>query len=381
MIIAVDDAVAYAQEVFGRIGEVRPFPGGSVSPVALHDAEVLVVRSVTQVDARLLAGSRVRFVGTATIGTDHLDLPYLQDRGIHVANAAGCNATAVAEYVTAALLVAAGRKRWNLAEKSIGIIGVGHTGSRVRTRAAALGMKVLLCDPPLRDSTGDLSYGFLDDVLDADILTLHVPLTRDGPYPTRHMIGREVLRRLSPAQLVVNTSRGPVVAGAELKECLQQRKIAGAVLDVWEGEPLIDAGLLDLAEIATPHIAGYSLDGKIRATRMIAARLCAYLGIRQEWDPSGVFPQPRRLLPQAGARGQDALRSLVAQAYNILEDDRSLRAISGPAGPAAGDFERLRTEYAFRPEFSHCRVGLQDEPGLALACRALGFDIENEVCS
>jgi erythronate-4-phosphate dehydrogenase len=379
MIIAVDDAVAYAQEAFGPLGEVRLFGGRSVSPDELRDADALVVRSVTRVNERLLAGSRIRFVGTATIGTDHLDLSYLRDRGIQVANAAGCNANAVADYVMAALLLTAGRKGWNLAEKSIGIIGVGHIGSRIQTRAAALGMSVRLCDPPLRESTGDLRYGFLDDVLAADILTLHVPLTREGAHPTWHLIDRNVLRSLNPGQVLLNTARGPVIAEADLKECLRQRKIAGALLDVWESEPGIDPELLDLVEVATPHIAGYSLDGKIRATRMIADELCRFLHLRQTWDPSDLCPPPHCLRPQAGARGTDALRSLVLQAYDILKDDASLRAIRDAAAGRAEYFERLRTDYPFRPEFSHFMVQLDEEPALTRACKAMGFILENEV--
>ena len=377
MRIAVDEAVAYPHEAFGQAGEVRLFSGRSVTRRDLLDVDAVVVRSVTTVDSRLLEGTTVRFVGTATIGTDHLDLDYLNSRNIQVANAAGCNSNAVAEYVFTALTLIAARKGWNLREKSIGVIGAGNIGSRVARKAAALGMKVSLCDPPLREKTGDLRYGDLADVLDADILTLHVPFTAGGRYRTLHMFNREVFRQLRRCQLIVNTSRGAVVAGPDLLEALQARSIAGAVLDVWEGEPEIDPGLLDLVDIATPHIAGYSLDGKLRATLMIANQLCAFLGIRQNWTASGVFPPPRALAPVSGTEGFDAVRSVLQQAYDICRDDRALRGIKDLSRNAAADyFESLRMEYGFRLEFAHFVVTLPAGSALAAMFRALEFQVE-----
>jgi erythronate-4-phosphate dehydrogenase len=382
MILAVDDAVPYAKEAFGRVGEVRLVPGRAMSSADLRDADALVVRSVTKVDKKLLEGSPVQFVGTATIGTDHLDLAYLESRGIHVANAAGCNANAVTEYVLTALLVIAERKRWNLSDKSIGIIGVGHIGSRLAKKAAALGMKVRLCDPPLRESTGDSRFGNLEDVLGADILTLHVPLTHEGPYPTRHMIRREVLQRLSPEQLVINTSRGPVVSGPDLKRALLDGRIAGAVLDVWEGEPFLDCDLLDRVDIATPHIAGYSLDGKVRATSMIFEEICRHFKIASTWDASGIFPLPQRLQPSAGADPMDGLRSAALQAYNIHKDDRALRSTKDLSRDAAGEFfERLRVNYPFRLEFSHFIVAASENPAAAPILASMGFEIESALSS
>jgi erythronate-4-phosphate dehydrogenase len=235
MIVAVDEAIPYAESAFAGTAEIRTFPGRKVSAADLKDAEALVVRSITQVDRSLLDGTCVRFVGTATIGMDHLDDPYLRSRGIHVTNAAGSNANSVSEYITAALLVTAERKGWELRRKSIAIVGVGHVGTRVEIKARALGMDVVLCDPPLLESTGDRKYRFLKDVLDADIVTLHTPLTREGPYPTYHMMDERVIGRLQPHQLLINSARGPVVAGPALKEALLRKALAGAVLDVWEG--------------------------------------------------------------------------------------------------------------------------------------------------
>lgn len=292
MIIAIDEAIPYLQSALTPVGEVRPFAGRSVRAEELRDAEALIVRSVTHVDARLLDGSSVRFLGTVTTGTDHLDLEFLKAAGIHVADAAGSNANPVSEWVLAALFVTADRRGWNLSAKSIGIIGVGHIGSRVEKKAGALGMEVLLCDPPLREITGNPRYGFLDDVLHADVLTLHVPLTTQGPYPTFHMIDRKLLERLSHRQVVINPSRGSVVCGSDLKHALRERHIGGAILDVWEGEPMVNSDLLALTDLGTPHIAGSSLDGKVRGTMMIFQELCRYFQIRPDWDAGDLFLGP-----------------------------------------------------------------------------------------
>ncbi len=375
MIIAVDEVIPYWQEAFAGIGKIRTFSGRKLRAVEVRDADALVVRSVTRVDASLIEGSSIRFVGSATIGMDHLDEPYLKSRGIRFTNAAGSNANSVAEYVTAALLVLAERRGWDLSRKSIAIIGVGNVGSRVEKKVRALGMEVMLCDPPLRESTGDPKYQFLEDVIDADILTFHVPLTKSGPYPTYHMVDRAMLKRLSPRQFLINSARGSVIDGQELKAALTGKRLDGAVLDVWEEEPRIDYSLLDLVEIGSSHIAGYSLDGKVRGTEMIIEALCHFFGIVASWDTQSIFPAPARLLPAEGSRGQRALHSIVTQAYPILADDAALRSLrSLPAEEARAAFDRLRNDYYLRPEFSHYIVDLAPEDaGLAETFGSLGF--------
>jgi len=375
MILAVDDAIPYWREAFVGLGDIRPFSGRNLRPADVRDADALVVRSVTRVDASLLDGSSVRFVGSATIGLDHFDESYLQSRGIRYTNAAGSNANSVAEYVTAALLVVAARKGWDLSRKSIGIIGVGNVGSRVERKVRALGMQVALCDPPLRESTGDTKYKFLEDVIDADILTLHVPLTKSGPYTTFHMIDDQLLGRLSPQQFLLNSARGAVVDCPALRGALSAGALDGAVLDVWEGEPQIDYTLLDLAEIGSPHIAGYSLDGKVRGTEMIFEELCRFFDIPVSWDTRDLYPAPVYLRPPAGSRGQETLRSAVVQAYDILRDDANLRALRAlPREEARSAFDRLRNDYDLRPEFRHYMVELNPEQTcLTGTLQALGF--------
>ncbi len=377
MILAVDEAIPYGRQAFAGLGEIRAFSGRRVQAAEIKEADALVVRSITRVDSSLLEGSSVRFVGTATIGTDHLDEAYLKARRIHYTNASGSNANSVSEYITAALLVMAQRNEWNLSRKSIAIVGVGHVGSRVLEKVRALGMRVLLCDPPLRESTGDQRYLSLADVLPADILTFHVPLTRNGPYPTYHMADRALLDRMSPGQYLMNAARGSIFVGDALKAKLVQGQLEGSVLDVWEGEPRIDYSLLDLVDIGSPHIAGYSLDGKVRGTEMIVEELCRHFGIPFRWDSQGIYPKPVRIRPAPGTGGQDAVRSLVLQAYNILRDDSNLRALKSLAPEEAkAGFDRQRNEYPLRPEFRHYVVELPDALSeLAPILRGLGFEI------
>lgn len=377
MIIAVDEKIPYWEQAFPRAGEVRLFSARKVNAVDLREADALVVRSVTRVDAGLLDGTQVRFVGTATIGMDHLDEEYLRRRGIYFTNAAGSNANSVAEHIIAALLFTAQRRQWDLTHKSLAVIGVGHVGSRVVRKAACLGIETVLCDPPLRETTGDKKYLYLKDVLDADILTLHVPLTKDGPYPTWHMFDGAVLGRLTRRQFLLNTARGAVIDNRALKQTLLTRAIEGAALDVWEGEPRIDYELLRETDLGSPHIAGYSLDGKVRGTEMILEELCRFSDTPVVWDTSGIYPPIARIAPAAETNRMDAIRSIVLQAFDILVPDANLRALASLApDQAASAFDRLRTEYPLRPEFRHFEVALdKSSAGLAAPLTELGFRV------
>ncbi len=378
MIIALDEVIPYGYQAFARAGEVRHYAAHRLSRNDLKDVDALVVRSATKVNAALLEGTPVRFVGTATIGMDHVDQEYLSSRGIRFVNAAGSNANSVAEYVTASLLVLAARHGWDLASRSIAIIGVGNVGSRVELKARALGMQALLCDPPLRDTTGDPRYQPLEQVLGADILTFHVPLTRTGPYPTFHMIGESVFGRLTGRQYIMNSARGSVFDEPSLKHALRDGRLQGAALDVWENEPRIDFDTVDLAEIATAHIAGYSLDGKVRGTGMILDEIARFFGLNITWDTSPLFPPPTRLKLDGRAQPWEAIRKVVLQAYDVMSDDRRLRALRGlPPDDAARGFDRLRDLYLHRPEFNHFIVEYPRESGKqAGILRKLGFRTE-----
>jgi erythronate-4-phosphate dehydrogenase len=378
MIIAIDRAMPYWEEAFSKLGEIRLFSGSDLKPEVIRDADALIVRSITPVRAPLLDNSSVRFVAAACVGTDRIDLTYLKKRGIAFAYAAGCNANAVSEYIFTALHVIAARRGWKLKSKSLTVIGVGNVGSRVVRKARALGMEVLLCDPPLRDRTGDAQYRSYDDALKADILSFHVPLTREGPYPTWHMLDRRTLDRLSPGQFLINSSRGAVFDNPELKCALQEGKIAGAVLDVWEGEPRIDYSLLELADIGTPHLAGTTLDGKIKATEMVRDEFCRFYGLKPSESMDELYPGPQKVHPTNGKADRFIILSVLQQIYDIAQNDAELRALGSlPQERAAENFEHLRTNQVLRPEFPHFIVELEErQKDLADILIGLGFRVQ-----
>jgi erythronate-4-phosphate dehydrogenase len=377
MIIAVDRAILGWEEAFSDLGETRPYSAKELKPADIRDADILVVRTVTPVNASLLKGSSVRLVAAASAGTDHIDQEYLKDCRIHFSYAAGCNANSVSEYISTALHIVASRKGWTLKDKSIAVVGVGNVGTRVAEKARALGMRVLLCDPPLRNSTGDLQYKLLEDVLDADILSFHVPLAAGGPYPTWHMVDDRLLDRLSPSQFLINSSRGAVVDSREIKAALRDRRIEGAIIDVWEEEPRIDYSLLELVDIGTPHIAGNAMDGKIRATEMTREALCRYLKLFTARQMNPAYPKDRVLRPASGTDSQEAVLSVLLQAFDIRKDDADLRTLKDtPREKAADSFELLRTRKPLRPEFRHFIVDLDKRHiHLAEVFVALGFQI------
>jgi erythronate-4-phosphate dehydrogenase len=359
MIIAVDQALSYFEEAFSDLGGLRPFSGRNPKPEDIRQADAIIVRSVTPVDASLLEGSSVRFVGAASAGIDHIDQDYLKKRGIGFCYAPGCNAESVSEYVVTVLHVIASRKNWKLKGKSLAVIGVGNVGSRVARKAHALGMEVLLCDPPLRDATGDVKYQSFNDVLGADVLSFHVPLVLAPPYPTWHLVDRKILNRLSSKQFLINTSRGAVFDNQELRLALQENRLEGAVLDVWEGEPLFDHALLRMVDIGTPHIAGTALDSKIRATEMTRTALCEYFGLHPARNLDFFYPKTRILCPDPETQGQDSVLSVLLQAFNILKPATDFKALAGiPLEEAAARFEHMRITHPLRPEFRHFTVDL-----------------------
>jgi erythronate-4-phosphate dehydrogenase len=377
--IVADAAIPFAQDAFSRLGTVIPIPGRQIDAAAVRDADALVVRTITPVGESLLAGSRVRFVGTATIGFDHVDVGYLQRAGIGFATAAGCNATSVAEYVITALLQLAVWRGWSLGDKTLGVIGVGNCGSRVVPRAEALGMTVLQNDPPLARQTGERRFRPIEELLEhADVLTYHVPLSREGPDATFHMIDANAIGRMKAGAVVLNASRGPVHDTAALTQALADGRLAGAVVDTWEDEPNIDLGLLERVFLGTPHVAGYSRDGKAGGTAMMFEALRGHFGVEACWDPQSVLPPPPH--PQievaAGRRpDEDVLAEVTATVYDIRRDDAALRRIAGqPAERRGACFDRLRAEYPVRREFRFTTVHCPDGGDtLRAKLQGLGF--------
>ncbi|HKL89193.1 MAG TPA: 4-phosphoerythronate dehydrogenase, partial [Salinibacter sp.] len=291
LLILADENIPCVEDAFGPFGTVMRYEGRALGPDDVRDADVLLVRSVTDVGSGLLEGSSVQFVGSATIGTDHVDRGYLSEKGIAFAHAPASNADSVADYVIAALLLLARRKQVPLRALTVGIVGCGNIGGRLAQRLPALGPRVLRNDPPLADAAeaAGESHDFVSFETvcqEADVITLHVPLTDEGPYPTHHLMDDEVFSRLQTGTWVLNAARGPVVDNDALLAALEEGTVGAAVLDVWEDEPTPNPALIETVDVATPHIAGYAYDGKVRGTTMLYEALCAHLDVDPSWDPS-----------------------------------------------------------------------------------------------
>lgn len=358
MTLIADSGIPLLKEFFGPFGEVVTLPAGEITPENVREADALIVRSITKVDRSLLTGSAVRFVGSATIGTDHIDTAFLRDNGIHFSYAPGCNAESVVEYVIAALCAVSRDKEEGLAGKMVGIIGCGAIGSRLTGRLEGLGMQVLCCDPP-REERGETGFVNFQDLLrESDIVTLHCPLSRTGDHSTRHLINAESLSHLKPGAWLINTARGGVVDGAALSNAIDAGQITAAVLDVWENEPHPDPVLISRCHIATPHIAGYSRQGKINGARMIATALADWLGAE---TPPPVVPEnlPIKTLevPDENLSTAESLDTLVSGIYNIRTDDRVLRSIAAlPDEQQAAAFHHYRQTYPNRLSFSEIQL-------------------------
>ena len=347
MKIVADNKIPFLRGVFEPFCQVEYYPGAEISPEHVKDADALIVRTRTKCNAALLAGSKVKIVATATIGFDHLDTDFLNAAGIKWTNAPGCNSSSVAQYITSALLNLAVKYDFSLDGKTLGVIGVGKVGRKVAGVGKALNMEVLLNDPPRARVEGIEAFTDLDELLEkADIVTCHVPLNKSGEDMTLHLADREFFNKMKPEAFFINSSRGPVCDNNILKEVLREKRIKGAVLDVWEGEPDFDVELHRLLEYGTPHIAGYSYDGKANGTSMSVHAVSRELGIDlMNWQPDDV-PLPENttiLLDGSGAIDKILLRA-INNSYDISNDDRRLR--NSPE-----TFEKQRGDYPLRREF------------------------------
>lgn len=353
MQIVADENIPLASELFGSLGDVIAAPGRAIGPDMLQNADVLLVRSVTRVDASLLTDTPVQFVGSATSGSDHVDVEYLSAHGIGFAHAPGANAESVVEYVLAAMILLAVRRQEPLAGKTAGIVGCGSIGGELARRLSSLGMDVLRCDPPLAEKSGR-EYVPLKDLLRAsDVVTLHTPLTADGPHATRHLVDADALDAMKPAAWLLNTSRGGVVDNAALIDTLAEGRPAAAVLDVWENEPSPHLDLVRLAAIATPHIAGYSYDGKVAGTRMLCRAVCEHFGIGlNPDDPDGTAAKLPLSPPDPALPLCEALGILTSQMYDLAGDDRKMRRLTRlSSSECASAFTDLRKRYPRRRSF------------------------------
>lgn len=375
MKIVCDNKIPFIRGVFEPWAEVVYLPGAETTPAVVRDADAVVTRTRTRCDAALLAGSSVRVVASATIGYDHIDTAWCEAHGILWRNAPGCNSSSVKQYIAAVLCTLARRHGLRLDALTLGVVGVGNVGSKVAEAAAQLGMRVLLCDPPRARAEGAEGFVDLDTlVAQSDIVTLHVPLLREGEDATWHLFDEARLAAMRPDQFLINSSRGPVVDGAALRAALQAKALRGAVLDVWEGEPEPDRALMALLDIATPHIAGYSADGKANGTRMSVRTVAAVLGLPlADWRPADI-PAPAQplefSLDASGKSRQEVLSEAILHTYDILADDRALRA-------HPERFEQLRGDYPVRREPTAFTLRLQGgNPAFADALAALGFHIQ-----
>lgn len=360
--LIVDENISFAQNAFNQFGDVTLLSGREISNKTLKTADVLIVRSITNVNEELLKDSSVKFVGTATIGTDHIDLEYLKKNNIAFADAKGCNAFSVAEYVLAALLELSVRFDFQLNSKSIGIVGVGNVGSKVADFAMALGMRVLLNDPPLQRISDERNFVSLDEILSADVITLHTPLNLDGIDKTFHLFDNDLLNKIKNETVLINTSRGAVINNKDLLDVISRKKLK-VVLDVWENEPDVNVELLAKTLIATPHIAGYSLEGKINGTKIIYNSLCDFLGLEKTFSFDIEKPEGNLKQLNDSRENEILFDSLVRSIYDIKGDDSRMRKIKKMDQASRNlDFDLQRKNYPTRREFNNFSIKCANFP-------------------
>ncbi|NMY38014.1 MULTISPECIES: 4-phosphoerythronate dehydrogenase PdxB [unclassified Pseudomonas] len=376
MLIVADENIPLIEAFFASFGEIRRLPGRQITRADVHDADVLLVRSVTRVDRELLEGSAVRFVGTCTIGTDHLALDYFEQAGIQWSSAPGCNARGVVDYVLGSLLTLADIEGADLAQRTYGVIGAGEVGGRLVRVLRDLGWNVRVCDP-LRQAAEGAGYVSLEQIIEqCDVISLHTPLSKNGEFATWHLLDEARLNRLKPGTWLINASRGPVVDNAALRKVLNAREDLQAVLDVWEGEPQVDVELADLCVLATPHIAGYSLDGKQRGTAQIYEALCDFLGQAPQVQLADLLPAPWLARVELSANSDQAwaLAMLCRGVYDPRRDDADFRrTLTGSGDQQKLAFDALRKLYPMRREIEGLTVHIEGHnPALTTMAAALG---------
>ncbi|MCK5894322.1 MAG: 4-phosphoerythronate dehydrogenase PdxB [Endozoicomonadaceae bacterium] len=362
MNIVADENISLVDVFFGGLGQVIKVPGRTLSSAHLANADALLVRSATQVNRHLLEGSRVRFVASATSGIDHVDTNWLQQQGIGFAHAPGCNADSVVEYVLSAINILSEKLGFILKDQMIGIIGTGHVGGRLLERLERSGVHCLVYDP-FAPASNPAQQTELDELLkEATIISVHTPLTTDGEHPTFHLLDERRLGLIRAGGILINSSRGAVIDNRALLPRLQQNDIT-AVLDVWEQEPDVDLELLHHVAIATPHIAGYSLDAKIRGTHMIYQAVCGYFGLPTQVKINTVLPIPvlRSITFSSDVIGIDAVTTALRAVYDIRRDDNRMRlAMRQRQETVPVAFDILRKSYPIRREFQSLKVHLRN---------------------
>ena len=362
MKLIIDENIVQAKEAFKNFGETVYISGREINNQVLLDADVLIVRSITKVNENLLKNTKVKFVGTATIGTDHIDQKYLQENNITFSSAAGCNSYSVTEYVFSAITHFANKYKFNLSDKSIGVVGYGNIGTKIVKIAKALGMKVVINDPPLERESNENIFSPLEEALKCDIVTFHVPLNKDGIDKTVRLLNEQNIDLIRENTILINSSRGPVVCNKVLKQRLKKENNIHAVLDVWETEPNFDSELFDLLEIGTPHIAGYSFEGKLNGTKIIYDALSDYLKTEKTWKPVFERVSDNKINILDNETEAEVFQKLFNKSYKIMDDDLSMRESKGLSGSdKSTHFDSLRKNYRKRRELNNFEVVLNTE--------------------
>lgn len=374
MKILIDENMPYAEQLFSQLGEVVLKSGRTLTADDLVDVDALMIRSVTKVNAQLIEkANKLKFVGTATAGMDHVDQALLKEKGIFFTAAPGCNKVGVAEYAFSVMMVLAQQHGFSVFDKTVGIIGAGQVGSYLQQCLAGVGIKVLINDPIKQDEGDTRTFTELETLLEqADIITLHTPITRGGDYPTHHLINESVLNNLRGDQILINAARGPVVDNNALKARLQKNDGFIAALDVFEFEPEVDMELLPLLAFATPHVAGYGLEGKARGTTMIFNSYCEFLDNELRAHASDLLPTapvPQLVLDREW--DEATLHNITQLVYDVRKDDALFRReISKP-----GSFDLMRKNYWDRREYSAVTL-VGDEQSNLSPLGKLGFQVE-----
>uniref|UniRef100_UPI003217C0BF 4-phosphoerythronate dehydrogenase PdxB n=1 Tax=uncultured Draconibacterium sp. TaxID=1573823 RepID=UPI003217C0BF len=374
MKIIIDNKIPYIKGALEPFAEVIYLPGSATTKEVVKDADALITRTRTICNSSLLAGSNVKFIATATIGFDHIDTDYCKAAGIKWINAPGCNAESVNQYIASALFSWSMRKRKDLAGLTIGIVGVGNVGSKVAKTCEILGMNVLLNDPPRERKEGSEKFVSLKTIQqEADIITFHVPLNMSGNDATFHLADEDFLQNLNKKPLIINSCRGEVVDTESIYNAIEANDVDGFIVDCWEDEPEINLDLLNQTEFGTPHIAGYSKDGKANGTKMSIQAVSRFfnLGI-DNWEPSNIELPQNTLIEIDGnqRREYSILAEAVLSTYDIENDDEALK-------DTPHLFEKLRGDYPVRREFGTYTIKAKNvETGTLEKLKALGFKLQ-----
>jgi erythronate-4-phosphate dehydrogenase len=357
--VIADDKIPFLKGVIEDYVDISYLSPTKITNETVKDADALLIRTRTKCNAQLLDYTSVKFIATATIGYDHIDTSYCDSNGIRWLNAPGCNSGSVQQYIASVIFTLAEKHNFSLKQKTIGIVGVGNVGSKVEKIARVFGMKVLLNDPPRERKEGSGKFVSLDKLVEeADIITLHVPLNKSGIDKTFHLAGDQFFEKIKKGKILINSSRGEVIETRAIKKAIRDGRIGASVFDVWENEPYVDQELLNMTDVGTPHIAGYSADGKANGTATCVNALNEYfrLGMKEKWYPAQIpdSKKPKQVhIDGTGKSKEEILHECILSTYNVLDDNERLKN-------SVETFEKQRGDYPVRREFPFFYIHLQN---------------------